>query len=67
MWQPLVPPIVYAIATTARPNANAVPTTVADRTGSFEVQPRLTAVPHPISTSTIVPNISAIYFFIMIV
>ena len=67
MWQPLVPPIVYAIATTAKPKASAVPTTVDAKAGSFEVQPKLTAAPQPIRTKTMVPNISAKYFFIRII
>ena len=60
MWQPLIPPMVYAIATTAKPKAIAVPTTDAGSTPQL----RLTAVPQPISTKTIVPIISAKYFFI---
>ena len=56
----------YATDTTARPNAIAVPTTVDANAGSFDVQPKLTAVPQPISTSTIVPTASAKYFFIVI-
>jgi hypothetical protein len=62
MWQPLIPPIVYAIATTAKPKAIAVPTTDAGSTPQL----RLTAVPHPISTNTIVPIISAKYFFMFV-
>ena len=67
MWQPLMPPIVYAIATTARPNASAVPITVPAfaTVEQSEVQFKLTATPQPIKTSTIVPNISAKYFFIL--
>ena len=49
------------MATTARPKAAAVPTTVS---ASVMSQPRLTAVPQPINTRTMVPNISAKYFFI---
>ena len=63
IWHPEIPPIVYAIATTDKPKAKAVPITVS---GSALLQPKLTAVPHPIRTSTIVPNISAKYFFIVI-
>ena len=54
--------MVYAMATTARPKAKAVPTTVA---AMALVHPRLTAVPHPMRTNTMVPIISAKYFFIM--
>jgi hypothetical protein len=54
--------MVYAMATTAKPKATAVPTTEAGSTPQL----RLTAVPHPISTNTIVPIISAKYFFISV-
>lgn len=58
--------MVYAIATTASPNASDVPTTVDANAGLLDVHPRLTATPHPISTSTMVPSISAKYFFIVV-
>jgi hypothetical protein len=49
------------MATTARPNATAVPTTDA----VSEPQLSDTAVPQPRSVRTIVPTISARYFFIV--
>lgn len=63
MWQPDIPPIAYAMATTDKPNARAVPITVAARLGSDDVHDKLTAVPQPIRTRTMVPTISAMYFF----
>jgi hypothetical protein len=48
------------MATTASPKATDVPMTEAGSTPQF----RLTAVPQPMRTSTIVPTISARYFFI---
>jgi hypothetical protein len=60
IWQPEIPPIAYAMATTERPKAIAVPTTDAVSTPQF----RLTAAPHPKNVSTNVPTISAKYFFI---
>lgn len=59
MWQPLTPPMVYAMAITAMPKAKAVPTTEA----ASVPQLRLTAVPQPRSVSTNVPTSSAIYLF----
>ena len=53
-------PTLYAIATTARPNASAVriyPLPAASHPTSI-------AVPHPINTNTHVPIISDKYFFI---
>ena len=58
--------MVYAIATTASPKAIAVPITVAAKLGSADVHDKLTAVPQPMRTNTIVPIISAMYFFIII-
>jgi hypothetical protein len=55
--------MVYAIATTDNPNAIAVPITLL---GTSISHPKLTAAPQPISTSTIVPIISAKYFFILL-
>jgi hypothetical protein len=62
IWQPEIPPIVYAIPTTAKPKAKAVPTTDAVSTPQL----KLTAVPQPIRTRTIVPTISAKYFLIIL-
>ena len=66
MWHPEISPMVYAIATTASPKAIAVPITVAAKLGSADVHDKLTAVPQPMRTNTIVPIISAMYFFIII-
>lgn len=61
IWQPEILPIVYAIATTDKPKANATPSVPTDRKGCYA--PAKTAAPQPISTSTIVPINSAKYLF----
>ncbi len=68
IWQPEIPPMVYAIATTDKPKAKAVPITVPALATSaqFDEQFRLTTTPQPITTSTMVPIISAKYFFIFL-
>src|SRR5215213_3435592 len=59
MWQPEIGPTAYAIAVTARPNANAMPTMF---TAVAPVPPvPIVAAPQPTSTSTAVPNASARY------
>ena len=63
MWQPDTPPIAYAIATTARPNATAVPTTAAVFSSAH---PSETAAPQPRNVSTNVPTNSARYFLIVV-
>ena len=62
MWQPEMPPMVYAMAMTEIPKAIAVPTTDAVSTPQF----KLTAAPQPKKVSTNVPTISAKYFFIVL-
>ena len=65
MWQPEMFPMVYAIATTDNPNANATPIVPTPAPTVSAAPPANTALPHPISTRIIVPMSSATYFFII--
>ena len=60
-----MPPIAYAIATTDNPKAKATPTVPTPAPTVPAILPAKTALPHPIRTSTIVPIISEMYFFIV--
>ena len=51
------------MATTARPKANATPSVPTPAPTVPATLPAKTALPHPMRTSTIVPTISAMYFF----
>ena len=62
IWHPDIDPIVYAMATTDRPKAKAIVNTAATEVAP----PFITAAPHPIKTSTIVPIISAKNLFFII-
>ena len=64
IWHPEMPPIVYAMATTASPNASATPKVPVPAPTVPATLPEKTALPQPMSTRTIVPVISAKYFFI---
>ena len=57
MWHPDTRPMQYAMATTDRPKASAVPTTPAG-----VKHPTTTATPHPTMVRTMVPMSSATYF-----
>ena len=67
MWHPEMLPMVYAMATTERPNANATPKVPVPAPTVWAIPPENTALPHPMSTRIMVPIISAKYFFIGIV
>ncbi len=56
IWHPDIFPIAYAIATTDRPNANAVATKLAP--------PNKAPTPHAMKTNTNVPKHSAIPFLV---
>src|SRR5574344_1667746 len=61
IWHPEIPPMVYAIVTTETPKATATVKTCA----VVPHPPLKIAEPQPMKTSTIVPIISAKYFFII--
>ena len=54
------------MATTDKPKANATPIVPTPAPTVPDTLPAKTALPHPMRTSTIVPSISAMYFFIII-